>query len=83
MPVVVIKVGSNVATDESGALRESVLESIVAQAAELHRRGTDVVMVTSGAISRGIQLLGLVAPDRDGRVAGVVGGGAGSDLSPL
>jgi glutamate 5-kinase len=59
MPVVVIKVGSNVATDESGALREPVLESIVAQASELHKRGTDVVMVTSGAISRGIQLLGL------------------------
>jgi glutamate 5-kinase len=58
MPVV-IKIGSNVATDESGAMRESVVESIVAQAAELHKSGTDVVMVTSGAISRGIQLLGL------------------------
>lgn len=58
MPVV-IKIGSNVATDEQGALRETVLESIVAQAAELHKSGTDVVMVTSGAISRGIQLLGL------------------------
>lgn len=58
MPVV-IKVGSNVATDEHGGLRETVLESIVAQAAELHNSGTDVVLVTSGAISRGIQLLGL------------------------
>lgn len=58
MPVV-IKVGSNVATDEQGALRETILEGIVAQAAELHKSGTDVVMVTSGAISRGIQLLGL------------------------
>lgn len=58
MPVV-IKIGSNVATDEQGNLRETVLEGIVAQAAELHKSGTDVVMVTSGAISRGIQLLGL------------------------
>jgi glutamate 5-kinase len=58
MPVV-IKVGSNVATDESGAMRDGVVESIVRQAAELHKSGTDVVLVTSGAISRGIQLLGL------------------------
>ena len=58
MPVV-IKVGSNVATDESGATRDAVLESIVRQAAELHKSGSDVVLVTSGAISRGIQLLDL------------------------
>lgn len=58
MPVV-IKVGSNVATDESGAVRTEIVESIVAQAAELHKSGTDVVLVTSGAISRGIDLLGL------------------------
>jgi glutamate 5-kinase len=60
MPVVV-KIGSNVATDEQGATRDSVLESITAQAAELHKSGTNVVLVTSGAISRGIQLLGLPA----------------------
>jgi glutamate 5-kinase len=58
MPVV-IKVGSNVATDEAGGIREEVVASIVAQAAELHKAGTDVVLVTSGAIARGIQMLGL------------------------
>lgn len=56
---VVIKVGSNVATDEQGAVRTEIVESIVAQAAELHAGGTSVVLVTSGAISRGIDLLGL------------------------
>jgi glutamate 5-kinase len=56
---VVIKVGSNVATDEQGAMRRAVVESIVAQAASLHAASTDVVLVTSGAISRGIDLLGL------------------------
>jgi glutamate 5-kinase len=56
---VVIKVGSNVATDERGALRDDVLVSIVEQAAALHASGVDVVLVTSGAISRGVQLLGL------------------------
>jgi glutamate 5-kinase len=58
MPVV-IKAGSNVATDETGAIREEIVAAIVAQAAELHKSGTDVVLVTSGAISRGIKLLGL------------------------
>lgn len=56
---VVIKVGSNVATSEDGSVRDEIVASIVAQAAELHRAGTDVVLVTSGAISRGIQMLGL------------------------
>jgi glutamate 5-kinase len=56
---VVIKVGSNVATDAEGAMRHEVVESIVLQAATLHGGGTDVVLVTSGAISRGIDLLGL------------------------
>jgi glutamate 5-kinase len=56
---VVIKVGSNVATDEQGVVRSDVVQSIVAQAAELHVAGHNVVMVTSGAISRGIDLLGL------------------------
>lgn len=58
MPVV-IKVGSNVATDEGGAIRDEIVASIVGQAVELHKSGTSVVLVTSGAISRGIQLLGL------------------------
>lgn len=59
MAVVVIKVGSNVATDARGGVRTDVLEGIVEQAAALHEAGTDVVMVTSGAISRGIDLLHL------------------------
>ncbi|MBI4897295.1 MAG: glutamate 5-kinase [Actinobacteria bacterium] len=59
--VLVIKVGSNVATDERGCPRAEVLERIVAQAAGLHAEGADVVLVTSGAISRGMHLLGLDA----------------------
>lgn len=56
---IVLKIGSNVATDERGELREDVLASITDQAAALHKGGNDVVLVTSGAISRGINLLGL------------------------
>ncbi|HEV7918310.1 MAG TPA: glutamate 5-kinase [Solirubrobacterales bacterium] len=58
---VVIKVGSNVATNELGETRDDVLTSICAQIAELEKRGTDVVLVTSGAIARGMKLLGMQA----------------------
>ena len=56
---IVLKIGSNVATDERGELRDDVLASITDQAAQLHKAGNDVVLVTSGAISRGVNLLGL------------------------
>jgi glutamate 5-kinase len=56
---VVIKVGSNVATDADGGVREDVVDAIVEQAAILHADGIDVVLVTSGAISRGIARLAL------------------------
>lgn len=56
---VVVKVGSNVATDERGRVREEVVTAIVDQVAELHAAGDDVVLVTSGAIARGIDLLGM------------------------
>jgi glutamate 5-kinase len=58
---IVIKIGSNVATDERGELREDVLTSIAAQVAALHEQQRNVVLVTSGAISRGMNLLGLSA----------------------
>lgn len=58
MPVV-IKVGSNVATDPSGAMRDDVLASITSQAAKLHAGGVKIVLVTSGAIARGMRELGL------------------------
>ncbi len=56
---IVVKVGSNVATDERGAVRDAVVDEIVDQIAELHAGGEDVALVTSGAISRGIDRLGL------------------------
>lgn len=58
---IVLKIGSNVATDERGEPRGDVLEAIVRQAAELHAGGRDVILVTSGAIARGINLLGIGA----------------------
>jgi len=59
VPVAVVKLGSSVIAEESGELRLSVVARICEEVAELHARGVDVVVVTSGAIARGIRLLDL------------------------
>jgi glutamate 5-kinase len=61
VPTVVVKLGSSVVAEDSGELRLSALGAVCEQVAELHGRGTDVVVVTSGAIARGMNLLGLTA----------------------
>jgi glutamate 5-kinase len=58
MPVAVVKLGSSVVAQESGELRLSVVARVCEEVAGLHRAGVDVVVVTSGAIARGIHLLG-------------------------
>jgi glutamate 5-kinase len=57
MPVAVVKLGSSVVARESGELRLSVVARVCEEVAGLHRSGVDVVIVTSGAIARGIHLL--------------------------
>jgi len=61
MPVAVVKLGSSIVAEESGELRLSVIARIVEEVAALHREGVDVVVVTSGAIARGMHLLGMGA----------------------
>jgi glutamate 5-kinase len=61
MPVAVVKLGSSIVAEDSGELRLSVVARITEELAALHRTGVDVVIVTSGAIARGMQLLGLGA----------------------
>jgi glutamate 5-kinase len=56
---VVAKLGSSIVADEGGELRAEVLDSVCEQVAELHRGGENVVLVTSGAIARGMRLMGL------------------------
>ena len=58
MPVAVVKLGSSVVAHDSGELRLSVVARVCEEVAELHRAGVDVVIVTSGAIARGMRLLG-------------------------
>src|SRR6188472_1712694 len=55
----VVKLGSSVVAEDSGALRAEVLARVCDDVVARHRDGDDVVMVTSGAIARGIQVMGL------------------------
>jgi glutamate 5-kinase len=59
MSIVVIKLGSSIVCDDAGQPRREVLEHVCDQAAELHAGGRDVVIVTSGAIARGMGVMGL------------------------
>jgi glutamate 5-kinase len=56
---VVIKLGSSIVAADDGELRADVLDSVCAQVSELERGGERVVMVTSGAIARGMRLMEL------------------------
>jgi glutamate 5-kinase len=55
----VVKLGSSIVAEDSGALRPDVLARVCDQVAARHAAGDDVVVVTSGAIARGIQVMGL------------------------
>jgi glutamate 5-kinase len=61
MPVAVVKLGSSIVAEDSGELRLSVVARVCEEVAALHRGGVNVVVVTSGAIARGMQLLGMGA----------------------
>ncbi|MGH2967547.1 MAG: glutamate 5-kinase [Solirubrobacteraceae bacterium] len=59
MPVAVVKLGSSIVAEDSGELKLSVVARICEEVASLHRAGVDVVVVTSGAIARGVHILDL------------------------
>jgi glutamate 5-kinase len=60
----VVKLGSSIVAADDGELRVDVLDSVCEQVAELEQGGERVAMVTSGAIARGIRLMGLPARPR-------------------
>src|SRR4051812_19311256 len=59
MSPTVIKLGSSIVADERGEVRTDVLERVCDQTAELYREGRRIVLVTSGAIARGMNLMQL------------------------
>jgi len=65
MARVVIKLGSSITADETGALRAEVLEAICSVVADRHDAGDSVIVVTSGAIVRGMQIMSLAARPRE------------------
>ena len=59
MATVVVKLGSSIVADAAGELRTDVLETLCDVVAARHAAGDDVVLVTSGAIARGMRLMEL------------------------
>jgi glutamate 5-kinase len=59
MGCLVVKLGSSIVIDERGEPRLEVLGGLCAQIAELYRDGHEPVVVTSGAIARGMGVRGI------------------------
>jgi glutamate 5-kinase len=55
----VVKIGTSSLTHNRGLLNLSKMEYLVRQLADIHNRGYDVILVTSGAISAGMGKLGM------------------------
>src|SRR3954468_4676480 len=55
----IVKLGSSIVAADDGELRTDVLDSVCAQVSALEQGGERVVMVTSGAIARGMRLMEL------------------------
>jgi glutamate 5-kinase len=60
----VVKLGSSIVAADDGQLRVDVLDSVCEQVSALERSGERVVMVTSGAIARGMRLMELAVRPR-------------------
>lgn len=56
---VVVKLGSSVVAENDGTLRAEVIARICTALADRHAAGDDVVLVTSGAIARGMRIMDL------------------------
>ena len=58
---VVMKLGSSIVANDSGELRDETLARVCDAVAALHADGHEVIVVTSGAIARGIRVMDLPA----------------------
>ncbi len=59
MKRVVIKLGSSVVADSDGELRADALAYVCDAVAQAHKAGDEAIIVTSGAIARGMRTMGL------------------------
>lgn len=63
--LIVVKVGSGLLTDKQGGIDSRLIASLARQIATLRKNGKQVVLVSSGAISAGMSMLGLEKRPRD------------------
>ena len=61
----VIKIGSNIVANESAGLNTGRISSLARDISEIHTRGYDVVVVSSGAIAAGMKKLSLKKKPQD------------------
>jgi glutamate 5-kinase len=59
MACLVVKLGSSIVADDGGEVRREVLSAICDEVAQLHRQAKPLIIVTSGAIARGIGVMSL------------------------
>jgi glutamate 5-kinase len=59
MSCLVVKLGSSIVADERGEVRADVLGRVCDEFAAIHERGRPLVVVTSGAIARGMGVMGI------------------------
>src|ERR687893_2539888 len=59
MATVVVKLGSSIVADDHGEVRVDVVSGVCEEAARRHAAGDEVVLVTSGAIARGMRMMEL------------------------
>ncbi|WP_347491601.1 glutamate 5-kinase [Desulfoscipio sp. XC116] len=64
MQRIIVKVGSSSLTYSNGKLNISQIEALVRQLTDLHNRGLDVLLVTSGAVGAGMGRLGFTERPR-------------------
>jgi len=63
----VIKLGSGLLTRKDGKVDRVQISRIVDQVAGLHKRGIQVVLVTSGAVAAGMTAMGLEKRPKEAR----------------
>lgn len=56
---IVVKIGTSTLTHSTGLLNINRIESLVRQLSDIHNRGIEVILVSSGAIGAGVGKLGL------------------------
>ncbi len=56
---IVVKLGTSLLTGGSDHLNQDIMSSLVAQVAQLHKQGDEIVIVSSGAIASGRHKLGI------------------------